>query len=76
MRSNLEIPDHLIREARLYAPGRDPLDAVCHVLADYPRILSEARKLRSRLDQLDTESSALDQRLEALQSACRAILDL
>lgn len=76
MRSPLQIPEHLVREAVLYAPSRDPLDAVCHVLADYPRLVAEARQMRSRLRQLDSESSALDDRLERLQTACRAILDL
>jgi hypothetical protein len=72
----LDVPDHLISGARLYASGRDSLDAVCHVLADYPRIVSEARKMRSQLSQLHSESSMLDERLAALQDACRAILDL
>lgn len=76
MRTPLSIPDHLIREARLFAPVRDSLDSVCHVLADYPRIVSELRQLRSQVMQLNDESSVLDHRLEALQRACRAILDL
>jgi len=76
MRTPLLIPDHLIRDSRLYAPSRDPLDAVCHVLSDYPRLVAEARQMRSRLAQIDAESSMLDQRLEVLQNACRAILDL
>lgn len=72
----LDVPDHLIRDARLYAPSRDPHDAVCHCLADYPRLVAEARQMRSRLLQLDTESADLDARVQALQTACRAILDL
>lgn len=76
MRSFLEIPDYLIVQARLYAPSRDAVDAVCHCLADYPRLVAEARQMRSRLAQLDSEASILDQRLEALQRACRSILDL
>lgn len=72
----LDIPRHLIAQAQLYAPSRDPLDAVTHCLADYPRLVAEVRQLRSRVHQLDTEASALDQRLESLHSACRAILDL
>lgn len=76
MRKPLLIPENLIRDAQLYAPSRDPLDAVCYCLADYPRVVAEARQMRSRLSQLDTEASVLDQRLEALQFACRAILDL
>lgn len=76
MRQPLEIPTYLIKDATLYAPSRDPLDAVCHVLQDYPRLVSEVRELRRRVADFDRESSELDQRLDALQQACRAILDL
>ncbi|MGH8645753.1 MAG: hypothetical protein ACREX4_15345 [Gammaproteobacteria bacterium] len=72
----LDIPLYLIKEAQLYAPSRDALDAVCHVLADYPRLVAEARQMRSRLAQLDEESAFLDARLEALQDACLSILAL
>lgn len=76
MRTPLEIPTYLVREASLYAPSRDPLDAVCHVLHDYPKVVSELRQLRRRVSQLDGEEADFDQRLEALQDACRAILAL
>ncbi len=76
MRQPLDIPTHLIKDATLYAPSRDPLDAVCHVLQDYPRLVSEVRELRRRVADIDRESSELDHRLDALQQACRAILDL
>lgn len=76
MRMPLEIPTHLVREASLYAPTREPLDAVCHVLQDYPRVISELRHLRRRVSQLHGEEADFDQRLEALQDACRAILAL
>ncbi|MNZ54486.1 hypothetical protein D3C78_723870 [compost metagenome] len=72
----LEIPHHLIRQAELYAPGRDPLDAVCYVLDDYPRLVGELRQLHRRVSDLDREEYEFDKRLEALQEACRAILDL
>lgn len=76
MRTPLDIPTYLVKEAQLYAPSRPAVDAVCHVLADYPRLVAEARKMRSRLAQLDAESADLDARLLALQLACQAILDL
>lgn len=74
----LEIPLHLVKQARLYAAGRGPsdLEAVLHVLNDYPRLFAELRDLRRRVAQLDDEGAVLDARLEALQEACRAILQL
>lgn len=76
MRSPLEIPTYLIKDATLYAPSRDPLEAVCHVLQDYPKVIAELRQLRRRMADIDRESSELDQRLDDLQRACRAILEL
>lgn len=76
MRCPLEIPQHLVKDATLYAPSRDPLDAVCYVLQDYPKVIAELRQLRRRVADIDRESSELDQRLDALQQACRSILDL
>jgi hypothetical protein len=76
MSNSLDIPSHLVKLAALYAPSRDPLDAVCHVLNDYPKVVAELRQARSRLLQIDRESADLDARLEVLQDACKAILDL
>ena len=76
MRKPFDIPPHLIVEARLFAPGRADIDAVCHVLADYPRLVAETRQMRRRLLDLDREHLDFDSRLHALQVACRAILDL
>lgn len=76
MRKPFEIPPHLVKQALLFAPGRSDLDALCHVLEDYPRLVGEIRKLRSELLDFNRESADFDKRLEALQSACRAILDL
>lgn len=77
MRSpSLEIPPYLIRDAQLYAPSRDALDAVCHVLADYPRLVAEVRQMRSRLSQFDAESAELDQLISELQHIARRVLDL
>jgi len=72
----LDIPEFLLRDAKLYAPGRDDLGAVCHVLEDYPRLAGEVRQLKRRIAQLDEEGSLLDDRLEALPAACRAIFEL
>lgn len=72
----LAIPAALVRDARLYARPCTDLDAVCHVLQDYPRLVGEVRQLRRRVAQLDEEGAQLDARLALLQDACRAILDL
>lgn len=72
----LDIPEYLLRNARLYAPGRDDQGAVEHVLEDYGRLVGELRQVRRRLAQLDEEGAVLDARVAALQDACRAILQL
>lgn len=72
----LNIPPHLVQQSMLYAPTRHPLDAVCHVLQDYPRLIGEVRQLRNQLLDFHRESSDFDQRLAALQAACAAILEL
>lgn len=76
MRCALDLETRLIKTAELYAPGRKGSDAVSWLLDDYPRLVAEVRELRKRFHQLDQESAALDARLEALQAACRALLDL
>ena len=73
---SLDLPEYLLRNARLYAPGHDDQGAVMHVIEDYARLVAEVRQLRRRVAQLDEEGAALDARLYALQAACRAILDL
>lgn len=70
------IQPHAIDQARLYASGRSDSEAVQHVLEDYPRLVGELRQLRRRVAQLDEEGTAIDARLDALQAACRSILDL
>ncbi len=72
----LEIPHHLVELATLYAPSRDPLQAVSYVLQDYPNVLGDLRKLRRQLDDFHQEGTVLDERLAALQELCRQILDL
>lgn len=72
----LALPSHLVKDATLYAPSRDPLDAVCYVLQDYSNLLGDIRQLRRRVAQLDEEGALLDEKLEKLQRICREILDL
>jgi len=64
-----------IQEAQLYS-GRVGADAVEAVVFQYGQLLSELRALRRRCHHLDDEGRALDERLEALQRAARAILEL
>ncbi len=40
----LEIPAQLVELATLYAPSRDPLQAVSHVLQDYPNVVGDLRR--------------------------------
>lgn len=73
---SIDLPERLIKQAELYAPGHRAADAVCHLLEDYPRLLSDVRKLRSELLHFNRETADFDARLAALQSACKAILDI
>ena len=72
----LDLPEYLLRNARLYAPGLDDQGAVEHLVEDYGRLVGELRELRRRVAQLDDEGAALDARLCELQALCRSILDL
>ena len=72
----LDLPEYLLRNASLYAPGRDDQGAVEHLVEDYGRLVGELRELRRRVAQLDEEGATLDARLAALQDACRSILEL
>lgn len=76
MRCAIDLESRVIKTAELYAPGRKGSDAVTWILDDYPRLVAEIRDLRRRVAQIDSESHTLDVRLDALQAACRAILDL
>lgn len=76
MRCAIELEPYSIKIAELYAPGRKGSDAVSWILDDYPRLVAEIRDLRRRVAQIDSEAYALDVRVEALQIACRAILDI
>lgn len=72
----LDIPEHLVIDARMFSCRNHDVDAVCAVLSDYGNVIGELRKLRSRLAQLDEEGAQLDARVDALQLACRRILEL
>lgn len=76
MRKPLEIPDYLIKQCELYAPGHASLDAVCHVLQDYPRVVGDLRQLRRRVADLDSESGQLDDLVSRLKGIAAEIQDL
>lgn len=72
----IDLPEYLLRDAKLYAPGRDDQGAAIHVLEDYSRLVGEVRQLRRRVAQLDEEGASLDARLAELKALCLVILDL
>lgn len=75
-RVTLQLQQSLVRDARLYTAVDDDVEAVERLIVDYARISSDLRKARARLHDVDEEGALLDERLERLQAACRAILDL
>lgn len=75
-RVTLQLQQSLVRDARLYTAVADDVEAVERLIVDYARISSDLRKARARLRDVDEEGALLDERLERLQAACRAILDL
>ena len=72
----MRIPPDLLRDARLFSCCEDDTDAVCFVLRDYGNQLQLVRKARRELSDLGTDQQGFDDRLEQLQQACRAILEL
>jgi len=76
MRCAIDLESRLIKTAELYAPGRKGSDAITWILDDYPRLVAEIRQLRKRVSDLDAEEAQFDARLDALQAACRAFLEL
>lgn len=71
----IDIPDYLVKECELYAACYGS-DAVLYVLRAYPRLVSDVRQLTRRFADFDAETADFDQRLDSLQSACRALLEL
>lgn len=72
----LDIPAHLVVQARAYTFRSHDLDAVCYVLEDYPKVVAQVRQLERRLSDLDQESAELDELLAELKAICRRVLDL
>ncbi len=53
----IDLPEYLLRDAKLYAPGRDDQGAAIHVLEDYSRLVGEVRQLRSELHLITSEAT-------------------
>jgi len=64
-----------IKEAERYS-GHKGAAAVEYLIFRHGVLLGELRMLQRRCQQLDDEGRALDERLEALQAACKAMLEL
>jgi len=71
----LSLSPACLREAESYS-GRKGADAIEAIVFKHGQLIAELRALNRRCQQLDEEGKALDERLAALQAACRAILDL
>ena len=69
------IPPDLIRSACLYT-GREPLEAVCHVLSDYPRLIADLRATRRQISEFHQESENIDSVIEKLAHISLLIQDL
>jgi len=65
-----------IREAELYSVRHKGAAAVEYLIFQHGKLLAELRALQRRCQQLDEEGRALDERLERLQAACKALLAL
>lgn len=71
----LDIPTDLVQSACQYT-GREPAEAVCYVLSDYPRLISDLREARRRLLDFDNESENLDSIVDKLNRISLLIQDL
>ncbi|MFT0211209.1 hypothetical protein VQ643_01155 [Pseudomonas sp. F1_0610] len=69
------IPPDLIRSCELLT-GRLQLDAVLHVLSDYPRLIADLRKANALLHDFDNESKELDLIVDRLRLIAFAINEL
>ena len=76
MRTPLDLPSYLIRDAELYAPGRKGSDAVEWILSQYPRMLADLREARRRLAGQEQEGAELDALVERLRLIAQQIAEL
>lgn len=76
MRQSVELPKHVIRDAKMLT-GRDvPADALEAVVHAHRAAIADIRKLRRRLFDLDAEHVELASQRERLEHLAREILDL
>lgn len=76
MRIPLSLPERSISDAKLYMGNPNPNDAIESLIDSYGVLVADNRKLRARVQQLDAESSELDQLVIKLQALARQIDEL
>jgi len=70
----LSIPEHVVRDARLYTGCSDDLDATCRAVALCGQLVADARRMRSRLDDLHAGLADLERREGELLELARKII--
>jgi len=76
MRTPIMLSDRAIRDAKAYTGNPDPGHAVESLIESYGNLVADIRKLRSRVRQLDDESTELDAVVSKLRQLARLIDDL
>lgn len=76
MRIPLTLSERAVRDAKAYMANPDPEHAVESLIDSYGNLVSDVRKLRARVRQLDDESAELDVLVAKLREVARMIDDL
>lgn len=76
MRIHLSLSDRAVRDAKAYMSNSDPEHAIESLIDSYGALVSDVRKLRSRVRQLDDESAELDGLVSRLRAVASLIQDL
>lgn len=71
---SLSIPEHVVRDARLYTGCSDDLEATCRAVALCGQLVAEARRMRSRLDSFQADQHDLERREVQLLELARQII--
>ncbi|MDI3358661.1 hypothetical protein MO767_30620 [Pseudomonas sp. UYIF39] len=76
MRIQLSLSDRAVRDAKAYMANPDPEQAIESLIDSYGALVSDLRKLRSRVRQFDDESAELDGLVSKLRVVAALIEDL